>query len=183
MKRRIFLQNVGLATLAGTAVGAAGLAAIQPQRTILPFAAADNDALPERPVVAKRVLVVGGGLAGIAAAYELLKRGFAVILVERASQLGGRLTGWEVQVEGETMAMEHGFHGFFNQYYNLKGLLAEAGLLKNLKPVRDYPILFKDKPMESFTNTTTLFPFNLLAVVGQAKSVSLLDFYPPPRAV
>jgi isorenieratene synthase len=183
MKRRIFLRNVGLATLAGTAVGAAGLAAIQPQRTILPFAAADNDALPERPVVAKRVLVVGGGLAGIAAAYELLKRGFAVILVERASQLGGRLTGWEVQVEGETLAMEHGFHGFFNQYYNLKGLLAEAGLLKHLKPVRDYPILFKDKPMESFTNTTTLFPFNLLAVVGQAKSVSLLDFYPPSDAL
>ena len=58
MKRRIFLRNVGLATLAGTAVGVAGLSAIQPRRTILPFAVADNDALPERPAVAKRVVVV-----------------------------------------------------------------------------------------------------------------------------
>jgi isorenieratene synthase len=129
----------------------------------------------------KRVVIVGGGLAGMAATYELLKRGFDVTLVERSDNLGGRLTGWNVNVDGETMAMEHGFHGFFNQYYNLNGLLEEIGLRGNLKPVKDYPVIFKDpeKGTESFTNTTTLFPFNLLAVVNQAKSVSLLDFNDP----
>lgn len=179
MQRRRFLANAGLATLGVTAAGALGLFAIQPRRTTLPFAAADNDLRPLTPATPKRVVVVGGGLAGMAAAYELLKRGFAVTLLERSANLGGRLTGWDVDVKGETMATEHGFHGFFNQYYNLLGLLDEVGLRGNFKPVNDYPILFKDKASESFTNTTTLFPFNLLAVVNQAKSVSLLDFNNP----
>ncbi|KAA6182404.1 FAD-dependent oxidoreductase [Thiohalocapsa marina] len=181
MKRRQFVTNVGLAALAGTTLGAAGLYAIQPRRSVLPFASADNDTLPLEPTEPTRVVVVGGGLAGMAATYELLKRGFDVTLVERSSNLGGRLTGWNVDVNGETMATEHGFHGFFNQYYNLNGLLAELGLRDNFKPVVDYPVIFRDpdKGTESFTNTTTLFPFNLLAVVGQAKSVSLLDFNNP----
>ncbi|WP_295400046.1 FAD-dependent oxidoreductase [uncultured Thiocystis sp.] len=179
MKRRRFLTNVGLAALGSTAIGTLGLFAIQPRRTTLPFAAADNDTRPLTPATPTRVAVVGGGLAGMAAAYELLKRGFDVTLVERSTNLGGRLTGWNVDVNGETMATEHGFHGFFNQYYNLNGLLDELGLRGNFKPVNDYPILFKDKESESFTNTTTLFPFNLLAVVNQAKSVSILDFNNP----
>ncbi|WP_058556942.1 FAD-dependent oxidoreductase [Thiohalocapsa sp. ML1] len=181
MQRRHFIRNLGLAAAAGTALGAAGLSAIQPRRGVLPFAAADNDALPLSPSVKKRVVVVGGGLAGIAASYELLKRGFDVTLVERADNLGGRLTGWNVDVNGEIMAMEHGFHGFFNQYYNLKGLLEEMGLGGNFKPVLDYPVIFKDpaKGTESFTNTTTIFPFNLFAVVNQARSVSILDFNNP----
>jgi isorenieratene synthase len=181
MQRRRFIRTVGLAAAAGTALGAAGLYAIQPRRTVLPFAAANNDALPLGAADKKRVVVVGGGLAGMAAAYELLKRGFDVTLVERSDNLGGRLTGWNVDVNGETMAMEHGFHGFFNQYYNLNGLLDEMGLSGNFKPVLDYPVIFKDpaKGTESFTNTTTLFPFNLFAVVNQAKSVSILDFSDP----
>jgi isorenieratene synthase len=181
MKRRRFMTNVALATLAGTALSGAGLYAIQPRRTILPFASPDNEHLPLKPDEKRRVVVVGGGLAGMAAAYELLKRGFDITLVERSENLGGRLTGWNVNVNGETMATEHGFHGFFNQYYNLNGLIDEVGLRDNFKPVVDYPIIFKDpdKGTESFANTTTLFPFNLLAVVGQAKSVSLLDFNDP----
>jgi isorenieratene synthase len=181
MQRRRFIRNIGLAAAAGTAFGAAGLYAIQPRRTVLPYAAQNNDALPLSPADRKRVVVVGGGLAGMAAAYELLKRGFEVTLVERSKSLGGRLTGWNVDVNGETMAMEHGFHGFFNQYYNLNALLDEMGLRGNFKPVLDYPVIFKDpdKGTESFTNTTTVFPFNLFAVVNQAKSVSILDFNNP----
>jgi len=179
MHRRRFLTNVGYAALGTLTFGALGLYAIQPRRTVLPFIAANNDALPLKPTTPKRVVVVGGGLAGMAAAYELLKRGFQVTLVERSVNLGGRLTGWNVDVNGETMATEHGFHGFFNQYYNLHGLLNELGLRGNFKPVKNYPILFKNKEAECFTNTTTLFPFNLLSVVDQAKSISIMDFNDP----
>ncbi|WP_269634393.1 FAD-dependent oxidoreductase [Marichromatium purpuratum] len=152
---------------------------MQPHRSTLPFASPNNDTLPDKPATLKRVVVVGGGLAGMNASHELLKRGFDVTLVERSANLGGRLTGWEVEVNGETMTTEHGFHGFFNQYYNLNGLIDELGLSDNFKPVKDYPILFKDKETESFTNTTTFFPFNMLEVVQQAKSVSILDFNDP----
>lgn len=179
MKRRNFLRNTLITTAAGVALGAAGLYAIQPRRTLLPYSRDNNDLLPKRPRDRRRVVVVGGGLAGISCAYELAQRGFDVTLVERSPNLGGRLTGWDIDVDGETTAMEHGFHGFFDQYYNLDGLIVDAGLKRNFKPVNDYPILFNDRPMESFTNTTTVFPFNMYAVVNQAHSISILDFNNP----
>ena len=40
----------------------------------------------------KKVLIVGGGLAGLSAALELTERGYAVTLKEAAPILGGRLS-------------------------------------------------------------------------------------------
>lgn len=39
----------------------------------------------------QRVAVVGGGLSGVAAAWELAKKGYTVVLFEREAKLGGRL--------------------------------------------------------------------------------------------
>ena len=74
-----------------------------------------------------RVVVVGGGLAGLVAAIELQRVSFDVTLVERAGDLGGKLGGWTVKALGEEFPVEHGFHGFFSQYYNLSELLAAVG--------------------------------------------------------
>ena len=38
-----------------------------------------------------RVIVVGGGLAGLAAAVELVERDFAVTVIEASTQCGGKL--------------------------------------------------------------------------------------------
>ncbi len=47
---------------------------------------------PAEPVSQKAgVIVVGGGLAGLATAYELQKRGIQVLLLEEADTLGGRI--------------------------------------------------------------------------------------------
>lgn len=81
----------------------------------------------------KSVVVVGGGLAGLACAYELSQRGFKVTLLERSPQLGGKIASWPIQVGGETFMMEHGFHGFFPQYYNLNSLVAELGVTENFQ--------------------------------------------------
>jgi squalene-associated FAD-dependent desaturase len=47
-------------------------------------------------VAAPRIAVVGGGLAGLAAAMDLQTRGFQVTLFERSRLLGGRATSFEV---------------------------------------------------------------------------------------
>ncbi|MFN0301286.1 MAG: FAD-dependent oxidoreductase [Burkholderiales bacterium] len=49
---------------------------------------------------AKRVVVVGGGAAGLAAAYAAAQRGHAVILFERAPLLGGQLR-WAARIPGD----------------------------------------------------------------------------------
>jgi isorenieratene synthase len=122
------------------------------------------------------VVVVGGGLAGLAAATDLAARHFDVTLIERAAQLGGKLTAWGVHALGDDFPVEHGFHGFFAQYYNLRRLLDDAGVRADLAPSPGYPVLFADRPAETFGRTTRLFPFNMLSVVRQSRALHFSDF-------
>ncbi|MBN1286580.1 MAG: 4Fe-4S dicluster domain-containing protein [Anaerolineae bacterium] len=58
--------------------------------------AGDAPRAPVKPLPArgKRVAVVGGGLSGLTAAFDLARKGWAVVVFEAAQRLGGRL--WEV---------------------------------------------------------------------------------------
>ncbi|MDB4967603.1 MAG: (2Fe-2S)-binding protein [Myxococcales bacterium] len=175
MNRRRFLKATGYVLGAG-ALGLGGaLWKVQPRRQWLPLP--DGDAArPEFATTRRRVVVVGGGLAGLTAATELAARRFEVTLVERAAQLGGKLTAWTVSALGEQFPVEHGFHGFFAQYYNLRELLDAAGVSGDLAPSPGYPVLFGDRPPETFGHTTRLFPFNMLSVVRQSHALHLGDF-------
>ncbi len=51
----------------------------------------------------KRVVVIGAGLAGLAAASALVDRGFRVTLLERKSIPGGRASSYNAQDTGETV--------------------------------------------------------------------------------
>ena len=81
----------------------------------------------DRPKHPRRVVVIGGGIAGLAAACGLLERGVAVDLIEPEEQLGGRVRSWEVGTAAGKVTMSRGFHAFFRQYYNLRALLSRAG--------------------------------------------------------
>ncbi|WP_343995139.1 FAD-dependent oxidoreductase, partial [Terrabacter terrae] len=56
-----------------------------------PSGAAENHSAASGPV-----LVVGGGIAGLAAATGLAERGVDVVVVEREATLGGRVRSWPV---------------------------------------------------------------------------------------
>ena len=173
--RRRFLKASGFVLGAGALGLGSGIWAVQPRRQSLPLPDG-NDGRPEHPSARRRVVVVGGGLAGLTAATELAARRFDVTLVERAPQLGGKLTAWPVRALGEEFPVEHGFHGFFAQYYNLRALLDAAGVGADLRPSPGYPVLFADRPAETFGRTTRLFPFNMLSVVRQSHALHLADF-------
>jgi len=178
--RRGFLRTSLTVGGAGLGLGAIGTGAFvathQPRRGTLPPAAADDASRPLEATRPRHVVVVGGGLAGLVTALELAARKIDVTLVERAAHLGGKLGGWKVDVNGETFPMEHGFHGFFAQYHNLYEVLGQAGAVENLAPPPDYPIVFADRPEERFAELTKIFPFNLLAVVNQSKTLRFADF-------
>jgi heterodisulfide reductase subunit A-like polyferredoxin len=62
--------------------------------------------------VVKKVLVVGGGLAGLSAALELADRGYQVTIKEKENRIGGKLFCIPVEVfPDEYYTVEHGFHG------------------------------------------------------------------------
>ncbi len=121
------------------------------------------------------VLVVGGGLAGVAAATAIAEQGIKVTLLEQENHLGGRLAGWTEQLpDGTTLQMERGFHAFFRQYYNLRQLLRRIDpTLTKLKPLKDYPIVGPHGLSQSFAGLRTHAPMNVIDLVRQTDTLKL----------
>ena len=131
---------------------------------------------PRRPGgQAPHVVVVGGGIAGLAAACGLAERGVRVTVLEREQQLGGRVRSWPVTLaDGSQEQMSRGFHAFFRQYYNLRALLRRADpMLMGLAPVEDYPLVLAGGHTDSFAKVPRTPPWNLLAFVARSPSFSL----------
>lgn len=93
------------------------------------------------PGDAPRVAVIGGGLGGIGAASALAERGIEVTLFERNAYLGGKIGAWKAHVGDEEQTVEHGFHAFFRQYYNLNRFLDRLGLRERFEAIEDYLII------------------------------------------
>lgn len=112
----------------------------------------------------KSVVVVGGGLAGLACAYELSQRGFVVTLLEKSPQLGGKIASWPIEVGEDKFRMEHGFHGFFPQYYNLKSIVSDLAIQDNFVDLKFYSVVFKDNEYlpEVFRPSHSAFPWNIV---------------------
>lgn len=133
-----------------------------------------------RPRMLRRtheVAVVGGGIAGIAAAVVLAERGARVTLLESEAFLGGRAGSWPDKLaDGTEFAMERGFHAFFRQYYNLRALLRRIDpTLARLTPVADYPLLGPDGLTESFANLPRLPIINLVSLIRRSSTMTLRD--------
>lgn len=114
--------------------------------------------------------VVGGGIAGLAAATGLAERGLRVDLLEREDTLGGRVTGWPTRLaDGTTVTMSRGFHAFFRQYYNLRALLRRADPgLKSLVPLADYPLQRHGGACDSFRGVPRTPPWSLLGFLTRS---------------
>ncbi len=76
----------------------------------------------------KRVGIIGGGISGMSAAWELSRNGIQVDLFERDVHLGG-LAGW-FDVNGSTL--EKFYHHLYNLDQDLIRLIQEVGLGSNL---------------------------------------------------
>ena len=157
LSRRTVIKLFGFGTLA-TGVGYSRFS--KPEPTIHQQDVVDLPRQPGRPL---KTVIIGGGLAGLAAAYELSQRGVQVTLLERSPQLGGKIASWPIQVGEDKLMMEHGFHGFFPQYYNLFGLVEELEVRQNFKSLNFYSVVYKDgyKP-EVFRPSHSAFPWNVI---------------------
>ncbi len=128
--------------------------------------------------VDRRVLVVGGGIAGLAAATALAERGVGVTVLEAEAQLGGRVRAWLLPGApgGPARTMSRGFHAFFRQYYNLRNLLRRADPgLRRLVPVGDYPLVSATGQRDSFTAIPRTPPLSIAAFVAQSPSFGAAD--------
>ncbi|MET8295940.1 FAD-dependent oxidoreductase [Streptomyces sp. NPDC005180] len=124
-----------------------------------------------------RCAVVGGGIAGIAAATALAERGVRVVLYERQATLGGRLAGWPTELaDGSAVTMSRGFHAFFRQYYNLRGLLRRTDPgLDRLRPLPDYPLRHGSGLYDSFARVPRTPPWSAVGFTVLSPSFGVRD--------
>ena len=108
------------------------------------------------------VAVVGAGLGGIGAAAAIAERGIPVTLYERNGYLGGKVGAWTVPVEDSTQTVDHGFHAFFRQYYNLNRFLDRLGVLDGFRAIEDYLILDGNGRPLSFGEVETVPALNIV---------------------
>lgn len=122
-------------------------------------------------------VVVGGGLAGVAAATVLAERGVAVTVVEREPYLGGRVGAWDdTWADGTPFQMERGFHAFFRQYYNLRALLRRYDpQAQRLVKLEDYPLLGPHGARETFRDLPRTTPWNVIELVRRTPRIGLRD--------
>jgi hydroxysqualene dehydroxylase len=85
------------------------------------------------------VVIVGGGLAGIAAAVRLAERGRAVRLLERRTRLGGQASS----LDHTGLVADTGQHVFLRCYHQYRALLDRMGVsdLVELQDRLDIPVL------------------------------------------
>jgi len=159
----------GLSDRVATALSAA--TGIHPVQTVPDAGAGRLRVAGERSVV-----VVGGGLAGMSAAIRLASRGFRVRLVEREGYLGGKVGAWPIRLDGEEVVVEHGFHGFFLQYYNLYLLFAEAGIdVADFPLVDDYAIDAADGRSEGMRGYPRTPPWNVLSMARHSPFLNMAE--------
>lgn len=121
--------------------------------------------LPAKITSEKKVAIIGAGIAGLTAAILLSEKGFKVKLIERDNFLGGKVGSWKVKLNDEfETRVEHGFHAFFRQYYNLRELLKKIDSFKHLIPIDDYLIMTKKHGNFSFKDISTTPLLNILSM-------------------
>ena len=54
----------------------------------------------------KRVIIIGGGVAGMQTALRLAEQGVSPVIIEKEAELGGKLRGWHVLFPSFTPAQE-----------------------------------------------------------------------------
>jgi len=111
----------------------------------------------------KKIAIVGGGVGGMAAAYDLSRAGNQVTIFDPASQLGGLAAGFKRP--GWEWSLENFYHHWFQTDHAILTLLAELDLKQNVRFYSPKTVVFhKEKfyPLDS-PISALLFPgFSLL---------------------
>jgi len=118
---------------------------------------------PARPPAPKKVVVLGAGYAGLAAANELILRGHDVTLIESRALLGGRAHSFVDTKTG--LVLDNGQHILMGCYHETLGLLRQLGVMDRLYSPPRMVVPFVSEKGRSDLVATAPDPLHLLSAL------------------
>ena len=112
-----------------------------------------------------KVGIIGGGALGLAAAYDLLKRGHQAVVYERAPVLGGQASTFDVGGG----RLERGYHHWFRSDTDVVELVHEIGLGHRIAWIESKVGFFHDGTIYPFTTPMDLLRFKPLSLVDRIR--------------
>jgi protoporphyrinogen oxidase len=106
----------------------------------------------------KKIIIIGAGFGGLSAAYDLIRKGFQVVVYDGGEQPGGLASGFR-EPEWE-WSVEKFYHHWFASDRHILGLIDELGLSDKVLFPRPYTVMYhKEKfyPFDSILKMA-LFP-------------------------
>jgi squalene-associated FAD-dependent desaturase len=123
----------------------------------------------------KKVIVIGGGFAGLTSATYLAKNNFKVTLLESSPKLGGR--AYSFLDKDTNTVIDNGQHILMGCYNETLRFLKVIGAIKNFKFQKNLQVNFVKEnfelvPLKSFP---IFYPFNLLIGLLNFKAISFSE--------
>jgi protoporphyrinogen oxidase len=106
----------------------------------------------------KRIAIIGAGFGGLSAAYDLIRKGYQVVVYDGDQQPGGLASGF--REPGWNWSVEKFYHHWFASDRHILGLINELGLRDKVLFPRPYTVMYhkgKFYPFDSILQMA-LFP-------------------------
>jgi protoporphyrinogen oxidase len=112
-----------------------------------------------------RIGIIGGGYAGLTAAYELQKRGYAVTVIEKYGQWGGQAATLPLL----DTRIEHFYHHLFGSDSHILNLMDELGIADQLRWIESKVGVFSEGQIYDFVTPMDLIRYKPLNLFDRIK--------------
>ena len=119
-----------------------------------------------------RIGIIGAGLTGLTAAFDLVRRGHQVTLWEKENEVGGEAAAFDL----EGNHLEKFYHHIFMSDKALLELLAELGLASSLQWLPSHVGYYYGGKIHNFTTPIDLLRFTPLGIIDRFR-LGLVSLY------
>jgi len=115
----------------------------------------------------RRIAIIGAGPAGLAAAHDLNKAGYAVTVYEAAPEVGGLAAGFKAP--HWSWSLEKFYHHWFASDQHMLGFIEELGWSRDVLFPRPYTVVYYEGKFQPLDSISEAAKFTL-------RNFSLIDF-------
>ncbi|MFA7675926.1 MAG: NAD(P)/FAD-dependent oxidoreductase [Candidatus Shapirobacteria bacterium] len=111
----------------------------------------------------RKVAIIGAGIGGLTAGYELSQKGYVVTVFEKEKEIGGLLSKFEMASKN----LEKTYHHIFKTDKEIISLIKELGLIDKLKWYKSSTSIYSTDKFYPFNGVIDLLKFEKLDLISK----------------